>query len=243
MYKFSFTLAAALFFSVAASAGILWDNYLSANPNNGEGYDGVYALSSERNTFVTNSWTGDDAIFDQTVTLEAISWYGLLQNYAGAEYTAVDVVIYTANPDPTVYPIAPDASPVVSFTDLSFNQRNVTDPYYEQLGYQVYEGTVDLPQDVVLPPDHYYYAVRVVGSTYGRAFAATTGDGSINPAPGTTMGVFQSTQLYYLKRPNWVYVNEASPRVSDYAYRLYGIVPEPASVALLVLAAAALRRR
>jgi hypothetical protein len=247
MRKFALIISTALFIGMAAPAAVIWDNYLSRNPgNDSEWYDGVYALSSERSTLVTNSWTADDAIFDYPVTLTGLSWYGLLEKRQSAEYTGVDVAVYAKNPNQeSSNPIAPGAVPVAMFTDLSFSQRDIADSSFDGSGkqYQVYEGTVDLPENVALDPGHYYYSVRVVDNGLGRAYALTTGAGESNPRGGTTMAAFQSTFLYYPDRPNWVYVDQASAMASDYAYRLHGFVPEPASLLLLALGSFALRRR
>ena len=247
MRSFALAISMALFVGMTAPAAVIWDNYLSTNPDNAsEWYDGVYALSSERSTLVTNSWTGDDAIFDSSVTLTGLSWYGLLEKRPNALYTGVDVVVYLKNPDQEgSYPIAPGAVPVALFTDLAFTERDIADTSFDGGGkqYQAYEGTVELPENVALDPGHYYYSVRMIDNGLGRAYALTTGAGESNPRADTTMAVFQSTFLYYPDRPNWVYVDQASAMASDYAYRLYGVVPEPASLLLLALGGFALRRR
>ncbi len=244
--KLAFAVSVAWLVCSAASADLIWDNYLSTSPvNPTEWYDGVYALSSERTTLVTNSWTGDDAIFDSSLTLTGLSWYGLLEKRDGTDYSSADVVVYLRNPDQAGHPITPGDLPVAAFTDLSFSRRDIVDTSFDGGGkqYQVYEGTVNLPEGVDLTAGHYYYSVRVTDGGLGRAYVLTTGNGQTNPNPNDTIGVFQSSFLYYPDRPNWVYDDQASTHASDYAYRLYGYVPEPASLLLIALGALACRRR
>ena len=233
MYRIVLAMTLTLFLTVSAQADLLWDNYLSP-----DGYDHVSGKSSERNTFVTDSWTGDDVIPTADWIVQSIKWIGMVDPHPDAIYDAVDVIIYPANPDPQGYPIAPGAVPIAEFTDQPLSTTVIGDEF----GLQVIEGTVDLPSDVFLDQgEHYYYAVRVVGNNRGRHYAATTGEGAFN---GQTMGVFQSHFFHYTGEPNWVYVDQMGhpPLASDYAYQLHGI-PEPASLVLLALGGLAFRRR
>lgn len=221
-----------------ADMDLMWDNYLYP----GDGYDHVFALSSERNTFVTDSWTGDDAVFEEAVFIQQIKWIGMLVDHPDADYWSVDVVIYPADPDPDPYPIDPVNYPAVAeWNELAYQ----LDPITEEFGLQVYEGTVDLPEDVLLAPGHYYYAVRVVGNNRGQNYVASTSTAGGETA-GMTMGVFQSDFFFYPPHSGeWVYVEDATDpvRQSDFAYQLYGYVPEPASLVLLALGALMIRVR
>ncbi|MFH1748316.1 MAG: hypothetical protein ABIG44_14885 [Planctomycetota bacterium] len=224
--------------SAQADMDLLWDNYLYP----GDGYDHVTALSSERNTFVTNSWTGDDAVFEESVFIQQIKWIGMLIDHPDADYWSADVVIYPANPDPTGYPIDPVNYPAVAeWNELAYSRTDIA----EEFGLQVYEGSIDLPEDVLLAPGHYYYAVRLVGNNRGQNYIASTSTAGGETA-GMTMGVFQSTFFHYPPHTgNWVYVDQATEPVltSDFAYQLYGYIPEPASFILLAMGAMMIRTR
>lgn len=222
-----------------------WDNYLS--PGNS---DGVAAKSSERNTLVTNSWTGDDMVITASVRLQSISWMGLIEEVQGATYDTCDIIVF---PRPAGFPTIP-ADPNAVIASAMANGAYFTNvPFARvlggmQQGLRVIEGTVTLPTEKLLAPGEYYYAVRVVGTPgLGRHFVATTG-GHLDPANpiinGQTMGVFQSSYFMYPDRPNWVTVDRVAPgRPTDYAYRLNGLVPEPASLMLLAVGAALFRWR
>ena len=240
MRKYCLMLTVTCLLTVVARADLLWDNYLSP-----DSYDHVAGLSSERNTFVTDSWTGDDALFVDPVTVQQISWIGMFEDHPQATYDTVDIVIHAANPDPLGPPIDSSVPAIAEFLDVPFSRTDIT----VEFGLQVYEGIADLPIDVDLMPGHYYYSVRAVGINTGRHYLATTG-GHVDPSnpviAGQTMGVFQSGFFNYAGHPDWVYVIDATmpARSSDYAYQLHGVViPEPVSVGLLALGMLVLRRR
>jgi hypothetical protein len=239
---------AALVPATASASVLLHDNYLGhpGQPGWTLPYDGVAAHSSERNTMVTESWTGDDLIVPggAEYIIQKFEWIGLLYTGPGAQWNFADVVIYRRNPDGAGHPITPGDLPIAQFNNLpltSFAQRVSPQGQPEYLfGLPVYEGSVVTP-DVTLPPGHYYYAVRVVGNGRGQFFLATTGGGTDFGAG--QMGIFQST---FFQQPNWVNIIEVlqvpdpnnpgqlMPYATDFAYRVWGeIVPEPAGLILL----------
>jgi hypothetical protein len=192
---------------------MLWDNYQGV-----DGYDGVSAHTTERNTLVTESWTVDDAVFATTVIVQQIQWIG--ERTAGTTFTAADFIILDEN-----FNVVREEWNV-PFTDTSLAE------VVSSIGtLEVYEGSVDIP-NVELPAGHYYLGTRLVGSYYGQNFVATTGNGNFL---GLTVGAFQSD---FFGVHDWVLVDQLSSTttVSDYAYRIQGIVvPEPATIATLLI--------
>jgi hypothetical protein len=243
MRKLLFLAACVVAFPTVTPAALIWDNYQPGGQSYlgepGPGFDGVSAKSSERNTRIDDAWTGDDAVFTQSVRLDSIKWIGLLEQEQGAQFTAADVIIFR---DPGQFPIHPDdLVPYIVYqqSNLSLDMALGINAFG---GRRIYEGTVDLPA-VQLPAGHYYYAVRVVGNLLGRNYVTTTGFGNLL---GQSMGVYQSdTFLYPPDSHLWTYVNHVpGTAASDYSYRIYGeVVPEPASLVLLGLGALALLKR
>ncbi len=226
------TLGMVLLLGVSASAqagDLIWDNYLSPAP----GHDSVNALSTERETVVPESWLVDDVVFDDIAEISEIRWIGLRDDDPGANYVGADVLIMDT-----------DFQIVAEFVSLDFQ----TSVLGQQFGLEVYEGSVQLPGDVIpasseaviLEPGNYYIGTRLVGNGLGRNFAATTGNGAMN---GNSFGVWQS--ISFFGHTDWV--NSADIDQfggSDFAFQLYGtIVPEPASLALIAAGGLLLIRR
>jgi hypothetical protein len=248
-----FFAVGALLLPVVAPAELIWDNYLPGGKNHlgvpGPGYDGLNIKSSERDTRIDDSWTGDDATFEQPVELQSIKWIGALVQEAGAVFQAADVIVFK---DPGYFPILPSdpnfvANIVYEQWDLPLSMDlGIIEPLFGNK--RMYEGTVDLP-DITLAPGHYYYSVRVVGNLFGKNYVATTGFGTHGDEGGTRandFGIYQSYSFYYPPySDSWVYASQ-TPQTdpSEYAYRLYGeFVPEPACALMLGLAGLALRLR
>ncbi|MFH1592142.1 MAG: S8 family serine peptidase, partial [Candidatus Woesearchaeota archaeon] len=180
-------------------AQLLWDNYQGE-----EGYDHESMLSSERRTFVTWSWTADDAVFDECVDVQKIKWIGMRQPHQDVEYNTAEVVILDSN-----------FNTIVEFLDVDYTAEIIGTDF----DMETYEGTLSVP-DITLEPGHYYFGVRLVGNYRGRNHAATTGNGEIQ---GQTQGVTQSGFFGY---PEWTFVEEVmeSETPTDFAYRIYGVL-------------------
>jgi hypothetical protein len=217
-HKSLIALSASLLIAPAATADVIWDNYQGQ-----DGYDHVTALSSERATLISDTWLVDDVVFESPVILEQIQWLGLRdqQSFSGADYIVMDG----------------DFNVIAEVHDLAFGSQFLTNEF----GLQVYEGTVETTP-LQLEPGQYYMGARLVDGFLGRNFVLTSGTGAQN--------VLGQTQAYFKGVPfgadDWTPVEDIldSHVPSDFAYRISGqIVPEPASLLLLLGGAAMLRRR
>ena len=207
---------------LASAQQLLWDNY-AASPT---GWDGVTGLSSERDTLISDTWVVDDAIFEQPVIVQEIQWIGFRDD---KPLVAADWIIMDT-----------DFNVIADMNDADFTRNDLG----QQLGrFELYEGSLTIAEGegVALDPGRYFIGARLVGEFLGRNFAATSATGA-----GNTFG---ESQAYFKGIPfgfdDWTPVEEvlSSGEPSDFAYRIIGI-PEPASLILLALgAAAALRRR
>lgn len=212
-------LAVAIGLTPFASADLLWDNFAAPDP-----WDHVTGYSSERATLISESWVVDDAVFEQPVSIDEIQWIGFRDNpdlFTGADYIILDSEFQV----------------VSEVRDLPF----VANVIGEQFGLQVYEGSVQVDA-ILLDPGQYYFGARLVNGHLGRNFAATsfTGEDLIRG----------ETEAYVLAVPfghdDWTPASQAlsSGIPSDFAYRINGtIIPEPASLILLLIGAAATLRR
>ncbi len=219
MHRWPFALAALLLTAPVATADVIWDNYQGP-----DGYDHVTALSSERATLISESWLVDDAVFETPVIVEQIQWLGLRDN--PQRFTGADYIIMDANFDV-----------IAQMSDVAFTAQFMTNEF----GLQVYEGTVEITP-VQLEPGQYYMGARLVDGNLGRNFVLTSGTGAVN--------VLGETQAYFKSVPfgadDWTAVEEVLDHhmPSDFAYRISGqIIPEPASLMLLLGGAALMLRR
>lgn len=203
----------------AAQADLLVDNYLSEDD-----YDHRTALSAERNTIISDSWTVDDGAFEASVVVQKIRWIGARE--AGEEYPKADFIL-----------LDDDFNIVQEIMDVEYT---LTERGEDFGGLLVYEGEITL-EGIELAPGHYYFGARLVGTDgLGRNFLTTTGDGQLQGS----MGYFRSIPLGF---PDWTSVDEVlSIGASDFAFQIEGeVVPEPTSLALVGFGALmmGLRRR
>lgn len=218
MHRWHFALVALLMAPVAY-ADVIWDNYQGP-----DGYDHVTGLSNERATLISDSWLVDDAVFESPVIVEQIQWIGLRDNpqrFTGADYIIMDA----------------DFNVLAEMSDVAFTAQFLTNEF----GMQVYEGTVEVTP-LQLEPGQYYMGARLVDGDLGRNFILTSGTGAAN--------VLGQTQAYFKSVPFgadvWTPVEDVleSHEPSDFAYRISGqIIPEPASLMLLLGGAALMLRR
>ncbi len=224
----------------AQAETLLWDNYaggIDALPNNG-----AINMSSERNTQVVEStWVVDDAILNaspqQDVLLTRLNWYGA-RDAAYDPYASADVIFLDRS-----------FNILLELDDLSFNivqERDYLDPFS-----RLYEGQVDfdVPVSVMndLGTNSFYVGVRLVGSQHlqGRNhFVVSSSDSTLF---GDTEGYIKAAVF---GAPDWrpasdVWYGAPTPNINfEFAFQLYGdIVPEPTSIGLLLIGAAALLRR
>src|SRR5438105_12102409 len=93
----------------SAHADLIWDNFITQIA----GYDNVTARSSERNSIITDSWTGDDAVFAQPVQVQALEWIGFRS--PGVVFPTADVVLLNQ-----------DFSEIALFQNLAYNANIMT---------------------------------------------------------------------------------------------------------------------
>lgn len=217
------TIVAVSATAVAANAGgssLLWDNYLSP----GLGHDAVNALSSERRTVAPEAWVVDDALFTDAVQILSINWIALREMGLGAQYATADFLI-----------LDNDFEPVVSLNDLTYSSTDEGSLF----GLDLYEGTLNFQSAdagdgaIVIGPGQYYFGVRLVGNQLGGNYWATTGNGALN---GQSFGFTKSPAF---GQPGWTPVADVyGIAPTDFAFQLFGtIVPEPASIGLIVMGA------
>jgi hypothetical protein len=231
MRRISLALVAALIAAGTplACAELIWDNFLTPDPANDGGFDGVSYFSSERNAAVEDSWAADDAVWPHEVTVQAIKWAGARD--ARFPYGYVELII-----------LEEQQGMLEVVQQYSLGQPAILGTFGTFFGLQVYNGYIELPEEgISLPAGHYYFGVRLVngvnGDEDGRNVMLTTGGGAVN---GLTMGLFQS---YFFGYPNWTFTADTSGNLTtDFAFQLYGI-PEPASLVLLIAGGLLFRRR
>ena len=216
----------------SASAGtVLWDNYLTP----GTGYDGVSALSSERNTVTADSWVADDAVFESPVLVDEVRWIGYREIGIGGVYATADMLIMDGS-----------FNPVLELTDVDYSSTVLDTRVILGRTYEIYEGVVTLPVgesgevDRELDPGHYYFGARLVGNGLGQNFFATTGKGEIN---GLTLGYTRSPSFH---QNQWTPVDVVYGIQfdTDFAFQVTGsIVPEPVSFMMVACGGLFLLRR
>lgn len=214
--------------SVQAST-LLWDNFLTPNPETDGGFDGQTYITDERNALVGSSWAIDDMVFETDVVIEELRW-------AGGRTPAYDptysVEVLLLNSDFTPVGGGSPFEPTFAIDGV-----NVVGNYGTYFGYQAFNGSVALPT-TALPAGRYYVGVRLAsadGAGFGRHVMLSTGNGTIN---GDSMA-----QVYVplVGLTSWTPIADFPfEEATDLAFQVYG-VPEPA--AFLLLACVTLLRR
>jgi len=212
-------LALVLAFACAAHADVLWDNY----PGNSYSADPERALSSERDTLIDCTWTVDDVVFESPVEITGVQWVGMRE--VGYAYPFADLIIL-----PSDLGNDPDDA-YLTLEDLEYS---VT-PIASNDGLETYEASIELDQQISLPPGHWYFGTRLVGDPdvgLGRNFSAAATQ--VSP-DGQTAGYFWGP-IFGVSE--WLAVEDlpfvAEPR--DYAFQVHGyVIPEPSIVALLAV--------
>ncbi|MCC7390471.1 MAG: hypothetical protein IT431_17090 [Phycisphaerales bacterium] len=193
-----------------AQPDLLWDN--------GE-WDGAKAISSERDTWVTESWVVDDFMVADGAVVRELEWLALW--YPGFEPVATDVILLTA-----------DFEPVAELFDLGFASE------FEGTAFgdiEVYRLTIS-GLSLHIESGRYYIGARFVGDGEGRGFAAGQ-----YPISGESEAYFRSA---HFGEPDWVPVSELGVSPLDTVFKVYGdIIPAPPTLALTALAPLAFRRR
>lgn len=193
----------------SAASDLLWDN--------GE-WDGAKAISSERNTQVTESWLVDDFVIQSEVMIRDLEWLALRS--VDARPTGVDLIVLDAG-----------FAPIVERFDLAFDDQ------FEGMGFghEVHRLTLS-NLDLPLQAGRYYIGARYVGDGAGRAFAA----GQFN-LHGATEAYFRSDYFGY---PDWVPTYELGITPSDAVFKVYGdIIPAPPALAVVLPGFLVFRRR
>lgn len=218
---YAITLVASLALCPFAMADLLWDNYTTPDP-----WDHVTGYSSERATLISETWVVDDAVFEQPVSIEEIQWIGARddpERFTGADYIILDA----------------EFNVIADVRDQPFDAIVLGEDFDPPL--EIYEGTVQV-EPILLDPGQYYFGARLVDGHLGRNYAVTsfTGADLIRGA----------TEAHILAVPfgvdDWTPASQvlSSGIQSDFAYRINGtVIPEPASLILLLIGAAATLRR
>lgn len=226
--------------SMVAHADILWDNYPA------DSYDATRHLSAERRTQVgptleTATWVIDDAHFDESVVVEAIEWVGNRQirtSPPGFGYDSADYAIFERVVDPNSGEFT--FNPILSVHDSDWSL--LRDGLGTHEGYTTYEGRVDLAEGLALDPGEYWFGVRLVGNEAnfqtGRNFLASR-SGAVNPDGIADGGYIYNPGIY----GDFEWHDSAGhpdfdDQPVDFAFRVVG-VPEPGSLCLLLIGAAA----
>lgn len=196
------------------ASDLLWNNY-----QGDAGFDGG-ALSSERNTVISDAWVVDDADFETPVEIDAIRWIGLRGDDFGRQYQmdSADFLILDAH-----------LGVVAEVHNTAFTP--LRDILTDSVGRVFYEAQITVA-DLKLPAGEYFFGTRLVDDGLGRNRAATTGN---HATRGLSAGLFRAAP-FGVDDFTPVQNVMSSGRPSDFAFQVYGTqVPEPATALLLVL--------
>jgi hypothetical protein len=237
-------LATTLLLTVATgTAGadqLLWDNY----PGGLDALQDVnFNMSSERNTAVYEpTWIVDDVDFAQIegvdpslTTLTQLEWVGARQ--VGYTYSTVDVIVL----DGQFNTLCEVFDLPYTFTD----HDSVLDP-----SWQLYQGQVSLAGRAGIPdldlPEHFYVGIRLVGDGYYQGRNRNVTSSIDQTIRGRTQGHMKAA---IFGAPDWTPASEVwyappTDHEFEFAFRVYAdVVPEPASVVLLLAGSLAVIRR
>jgi hypothetical protein len=254
------TVGASLVAAPALGEMILWDNF-PPTAEFPDGFDPAQRLTSERDTQIgfgpeAATWTIDDFHFpgepggELFYELNRIEWVGVreLQERPGFGYDLADWAIFTRMPRPGE-PGEFDFAPLFSADDVVWTEEEDFGSVPGNSSLNLFRGSIDVSGVALDPGVNYWVGVRLVGNeanqsggTAGRHFVAVgTGD------PASIDEGYNFDPNFQLD-PVWVRASDRNPFGDplEFAYRLNAtLVPEPSSLALLLIGAAfsRLRRR
>jgi hypothetical protein len=237
------TLATVLLVLLAASAHadeLIWDNYPGDVLQ-----DVTYNMSSERNTQIAEStFVVDDVDLLQTpfgevdpslIRLTRLEWVGA-RDPAYDPYPVADVVILDT-----------DFSGEIEYSDLSYTFADFDPDPNPDPEAQTYTGVIEFETPILIPSEHFYIGARLVGGGFyqGRNHSVTSSvDATIR---GRTEGHIRAAVF---GAPDWRpasdvwYGGQVPGSNFEFAFRVYGfVIPEPASLGLLLFGSLLLVRR
>lgn len=222
-----------------ASAGesLIWDNYPGGT------FHGTIGLTSERNTsFVETTWSVDDVnvtddVSTSDVRISRIEWVGMRDpNWT---YSDIEVILMDSGLDE-------GAPNTVLHSGLNWTSTPVMpDPNPDPLR-QVYTGSVTFDEPISPPDLHFYIGIRLVGDSTFRGRALWNAHSADTSLQGLTGGFTKAVQLgapFFRPSSDVLYGTVGSPNNVEFAFRVYGEVPEPATLTLIGLSGMLLAAR
>ncbi len=158
------------------------------------------ALSSERNTFVTASWTFDDVEWAGGIV--TVLWGNFASHRSAGRPVAADVAIFRGMSEGQWGEEVARVSGVTRFTWTATGQSHN--------GHDVFELRLDV--SIQLPVGSFHVGVRPVGTGTGQYWiASTSGENSQGGPIGNGGAFFQSDFFGFYQPTDWRNINGPGP--------------------------------
>lgn len=215
-----------------ASDVLLWDNYP------GETYQASVYVTSERHTqLVESSWSVEDAQIEPGTAIHRVEWVGA--RTTSPSFSQADLLFMDS-----------DFNVLRQIDGITLGELMLEDVLPDpnpDPNIKTYIGNITLNEPVTLNESDIYVGVRLAGdgNFQGRNFWVV--HSTTAPGLGLTGGYTKAATIGAPDwRPSsdlWNGTPDGTSPPFEFAFRLYGVVPEPATLGLLAVGLAALVRR